>query len=135
MILTQRHRGTEFSFLRSHQVKFLICMTLAAVTLGAAPDSQKRSKDEPEFFSLTVDAKGATGSSAASMKLQLDRYVAEWRDGRLEIGGAELLAAGVPEGPAVGRGLAAALAAKLDGQVGGRDAELGVALEAAQRGE
>jgi hypothetical protein len=58
-------------------VKFLICMTLAAVTLSAAPDSQKRSKGEPEFFSLTVDAKGATGSSAASMKLQLDRYVAD----------------------------------------------------------
>ena len=40
----------------------------------------------------------------------LDRYVGEWRDVELEIGGEDLLAAGVPEGPAIGRGLDAALA-------------------------
>jgi tRNA nucleotidyltransferase (CCA-adding enzyme) len=51
---------------------------------------------------------------------------------KLEIGGADLLAAGVPEGPAVGRGLAAALAAKLDGRTSGRDAELAEALSAAR---
>jgi tRNA nucleotidyltransferase (CCA-adding enzyme) len=88
---------------------------------------------------LTAHARGRTGVELAIARALgadwLDRYVAEWRDVRLEIGGAELLAAGVPEGPAVGRGLAAALAAKLDGHVGGRDAELAVALEAAQRGE
>jgi tRNA nucleotidyltransferase (CCA-adding enzyme) len=50
----------------------------------------------------------------------------------LEIDGGDLLRAGVPEGPAVGRGLAAALAAKLDGAVAGRDGELAVALRAAQ---
>ncbi len=61
----------------------------------------------------------------------LDRYVAEWRHVRLEIGGDDLLAAGVPEGPAVGRGLEAALARKLDGEVAGRAAELEAALEAA----
>jgi tRNA nucleotidyltransferase (CCA-adding enzyme) len=62
----------------------------------------------------------------------LDRYVAEWRAVRLEIDGNDLLDAGVPEGPAVGRGLAAALAARLDARVEGRDAELAVALEAAR---
>jgi len=61
----------------------------------------------------------------------LDRYVREWRDVRLEISGADLLAAGVPQGPAIGRGLAAALAAKLDEGVRGREAELAVALRAA----
>lgn len=60
----------------------------------------------------------------------LDPYVREWRDVRLEITGADLLAAGVPEGPAIGRGLAAALAAKLDEGVSGRDAELAAALRA-----
>ena len=45
----------------------------------------------------------------------LDRYLLEWRDVSLEIDGADLIAAGVPEGPAVGRGLAAALREKLDG--------------------
>ena len=61
----------------------------------------------------------------------LDDYVRDWRNVRLEITGADLMAAGVPEGPAVGRGLAAALAAKLDGEVGDRDDELRVALAAA----
>ena len=51
---------------------------------------------------------------------------------RLEITGDDLIAAGVPEGPAVGRGLEAALRAKLDGEVAGRDDELRIALDAAR---
>jgi tRNA nucleotidyltransferase (CCA-adding enzyme) len=62
----------------------------------------------------------------------LDRYVEEWRGVRLEIDGEDLIAAGVEQGPAVGRGLSAALAAKLDGRVRGREAELDVALAAAR---
>ena len=62
----------------------------------------------------------------------LDRFVEEWRGVRLEIGGEDLLEAGVPQGPAVGRGLAAALAARLDGQAKGREAELEIALAAAR---
>jgi tRNA nucleotidyltransferase (CCA-adding enzyme) len=64
----------------------------------------------------------------------LDRYVMEWRDVRLEISGEDLLAEGVTQGPGVGRGLAAALAARLDGQVRGREEELDVALRAAREG-
>jgi tRNA nucleotidyltransferase (CCA-adding enzyme) len=64
----------------------------------------------------------------------LDRYVAEWRAVRLAIDGTDLLAAGIPEGPAIGRGLAAALAAKLDGEVEGREEELAAALPAARSG-
>jgi tRNA nucleotidyltransferase (CCA-adding enzyme) len=62
----------------------------------------------------------------------LDGYVGEWRHVRLEITGDDLLAAGVPEGPAIGRGLAAALRAKLDGEVAGRKQELTIALDAAR---
>jgi tRNA nucleotidyltransferase (CCA-adding enzyme) len=64
----------------------------------------------------------------------LDRYAAEWRHVALEITGEDLLAAGIPEGPAIGRGLEAALSGKLDGELSGRDQELDVALAAA-RGE
>ena len=60
----------------------------------------------------------------------LDDYIREWRAVRLEIDGADLIAAGVAEGPAVGQGLAAALDAKLDGEVAGRDDELRVAVAA-----
>ena len=61
----------------------------------------------------------------------LDRYMAEWRRVRLEIDGADLLAAGVEEGPAIGRGLGAALRQKLDGELSGRETELAAALAAA----
>jgi tRNA nucleotidyltransferase (CCA-adding enzyme) len=64
----------------------------------------------------------------------LDRWLREWRNVGLEIDGDDLIAAGVAEGPAVGRGLDAALVAKLDGEVEGRERELELALRAA-RGE
>jgi tRNA nucleotidyltransferase (CCA-adding enzyme) len=64
----------------------------------------------------------------------LDRYAGDWRNVGLEITGDDLLAEGIPEGPAIGRGLEAALSGKLDGEISGRDEELRVALAAA-RGE
>ena len=62
----------------------------------------------------------------------LDSFIGDWRRVRLEIDGDDLLAAGIEQGPAVGRGLAAALAAKLDGEISGREAELETALAAAR---
>jgi tRNA nucleotidyltransferase (CCA-adding enzyme) len=64
----------------------------------------------------------------------LDRYAAELRHVTLQISGEDLLAQGIPEGPAVGRGLDAALSGKLDGEISGREEELRIALAAA-RGE
>jgi tRNA nucleotidyltransferase (CCA-adding enzyme) len=64
-----------------------------------------------------------------------ERQAREWleqlRHVRLLIDGRDLIAAGVPEGPAIGRGLRAALAARLDGQAIGREQELAKALNAA----
>jgi tRNA nucleotidyltransferase (CCA-adding enzyme) len=54
-----------------------------------------------------------------------------WRTVELEIGGADLTAAGLA-GPAIGRGLDAALVAKLDGEAPTRADELRVALVAAE---
>jgi tRNA nucleotidyltransferase (CCA-adding enzyme) len=62
----------------------------------------------------------------------LDRYLLEWRAVELEIDGADLLSAGVPQGPALGRGLREALRRKLDGEVEGRERELEAALAAAR---
>jgi tRNA nucleotidyltransferase (CCA-adding enzyme) len=64
----------------------------------------------------------------------LDRYAGEWRHVGLEITGEDLLTEGIPEGPAVGQGLEAALSGKLDGEISGHDEELRIALAAA-RGE
>ncbi|MGH2855858.1 MAG: hypothetical protein ACRDMJ_00080 [Solirubrobacteraceae bacterium] len=63
------------------------------------------------------------------------RTAREWlerlRHVGLEIDGDDLLEAGITRGPAVGAGLAAARAARLDGRAPGRDAQLEVALRAA----
>jgi hypothetical protein len=50
----------------------------------------------------------------------------------LLIDGRDLLDAGLPPGPAIGRGLAAARAAALDGRASDRQAQLEVAIGAAR---
>jgi len=57
------------------------------------------------------------------------RWIDDLRHVRLDITGADLLAAGVPQGPEVGERLRRALDRKLDGEVAGRAAELAAALE------
>ncbi len=63
----------------------------------------------------------------------LDRYLTRWRKVELEIDGDDLIAAGVAQGPAIGRGLQAARLQKLEGEIDGRDEELAIALAAALR--
>jgi tRNA nucleotidyltransferase (CCA-adding enzyme) len=77
----------------------------------------------PELVALA----GALGPAEAARE-----WLERLRDVRLRIDGRDLLEAGVPEGPRVGRGLAAALAAKLDGRARGREEELATALEASR---
>jgi tRNA nucleotidyltransferase (CCA-adding enzyme) len=77
----------------------------------------------PELVALA----GALGPTERARE-----WLTELRHVRLEIDGDALLAAGIPEGPAIGRGLAAALAGKLDGRASGREAELALALAAAR---
>jgi tRNA nucleotidyltransferase (CCA-adding enzyme) len=109
-----------------------------AAALGRLADAPRLADARPSRPSEAVElATGRTGVELALARALgaewLDRYVGEWRHVRLEIGGDDLLAAGIPQGPAVGRGLAAALARKLDGEVAGSDEELAVALDAARR--
>jgi tRNA nucleotidyltransferase (CCA-adding enzyme) len=75
----------------------------------------------PELVALA----GALGPAEAARE-----WLASLRHVKLEIDGADLLAAGLPEGPGIGRGLRAALAAKLDGRASGPEAELAQALAA-----
>ncbi len=91
----------------------------------------------PERPSVCVrSARGKTGVELVLARALgaawLDDYVERWRDVRLEISGDDLLSAGVAQGPAIGHGLEAALGAKLDGEVHGREEELRVALDAAR---
>jgi tRNA nucleotidyltransferase (CCA-adding enzyme) len=110
-----------------------------AVVRGEAGSAPRLAARTPSSASEGVDlARGASGVELVIARALgarwLDDYVSEWRHVGLEITGADLLAAGVSEGPALGRGLEAALAGKLDGEVVGREAELRTALEAAREG-
>ncbi len=112
---------------------------LIAVMRGRVERARALASQRPEGAAQAVAAaRGHTGVELALARglgaAWLDRYVSEWRAVRLEISGTDLLRAGVPEGPAVGRGLGAALRAKLDGETRGREDELEVALEAAGEG-
>src|ERR1019366_3651962 len=83
---------------------------IAAAVAGAAP--------------VVVALAGALGPRDAAVQ-----WIASLRHVTLEIGGADLVEAGIAPGPAVGRGLRAALAARLDGRARGREAELAWALQ------
>ena len=108
-----------------------------AAALGSAGGEVELAAARPERPSEAVEL--ARGSGPVELALAralgaewLDRYLLEWRPLRLEIDGRDLIAAGVAQGPALGRGLAAALRRKLDGEISGRDEELAAALAAAR---
>ncbi len=110
---------------------------LLAAALGPAGEEDDLAAGRPGCPSEGVEL--ARGHDPVELVLAralgaewLDDYVGGWRTVELEIDGADLLAAGVPQGEALGRGLRAALRAKLDGEVAGRDQELALALAAAR---
>ena len=84
--------------------------------------AQSATSAVPELVALA----GALGPAK-----QAHAWLTRLRHVRPSISGEDLLAAGVPAGPAIGRGLRAALAAKLDGTASGREGELEAALRAA----
>jgi tRNA nucleotidyltransferase (CCA-adding enzyme) len=99
---------------------------LASRLRGATRPSEIAAAAErasPELVALA----GAVGATDPA-----NDWLRHLRHLSLEIDGSDLLAAGVPEGPAVGRGLRAALSAKLDGRATGREQELQAALQAAR---
>jgi tRNA nucleotidyltransferase (CCA-adding enzyme) len=100
---------------------------LAVELRGELRPSQLRALldgEPPEALALAL----ALGAPAAPI---LD-YVTRLSGMRLEIDGGDLLAAGLPESPVLGRALARTLDRKLDGEVDGREDELRVALEIAR---
>ena len=83
--------------------------------------------EPPEALALAL-ALGAPGEPVL-------RYLSELRSVTLDITGADLLDAGVPESSAIGRALRETLRRKLDGEVSGRERELELALTLARDGE
>jgi tRNA nucleotidyltransferase (CCA-adding enzyme) len=107
---------------------------IAAALGGEALARQLAAADRPSQIAALArhrPSEQLAVAAALGAGPQVARWADELRHVRLEISGDDLIAAGVPEGPAVGRGLATALARKLDGAPGGREAELRDALDAA----
>jgi tRNA nucleotidyltransferase (CCA-adding enzyme) len=78
-----------------------------------------------------VPPEGVALAGALGCEEPARRWLKETRHVRLEITGDDLLAAGIPEGPEVGRRLEAVLKLRLDGELpAGREAELEAALDA-----
>ncbi|MEA2219557.1 MAG: hypothetical protein QOJ35_2183 [Solirubrobacteraceae bacterium] len=76
---------------------------------------------------LPVEAVALAGADGAPAAVR--RWLHELRHVALAIDGDDLLAAGVPRGPEIGRLLAATLDLRLDGELdGGRDAQIAAAL-------
>jgi tRNA nucleotidyltransferase (CCA-adding enzyme) len=100
-----------------------------------APELAKR-LERARLPSQIAAAAGRAGPELMALAGAIgpERQAREWltrlRHVGLEIDGGDLLAAGVPQGPLVGRGLRAALAAKLNGRASGREEELTRALQA-----
>jgi tRNA nucleotidyltransferase (CCA-adding enzyme) len=109
-----------------------------AAALGRWIDAPRDlAEARPERPSEIVElARGRTGLELALARALgaewLDRYITEYRHVRLEVDGNDLIAAGIREGPAIGRGLSAALRAKLDGEIEGASRELAAAVAAAR---
>jgi len=111
--------------------------TLLAAALGPVGDEQELALAKPDSPSAAVELAQRHGAAELALARALgadwlDEYLGVWRTVELEIDGADLIAAGIPQGPTLGRGLRAALRAKLDGEIDGREQELAVALEAAR---
>jgi tRNA nucleotidyltransferase (CCA-adding enzyme) len=109
---------------------------ILAATAGAAATAEAlAAATRPSQIAAAVDHAGPELVALAGA-LGPAQVAREWltrlRHIGLAIDGDDLLAEGIPRGPAVGRGLRAALAAKLDGWASGREEELAEALRAAR---
>jgi tRNA nucleotidyltransferase (CCA-adding enzyme) len=102
-----------------------------------APALAERLQSEPRPSEIAAAAQRTSPEAVALAGPLGDADAARsWLDDlrhvALEINGDDLVAAGIPPGPAIGRGLRTALHRKLDGEVETREEELAVALAAAR---
>lgn len=115
--------AASYGFTAAEQRALDRCAALAPVIEARPSEVVAALRGEPVE---AVAVAGARGNDDVAR-----RYLRQWRHVRLAIDGNDLLAAGVPEGPELGRRLAVALARRLDGELAdGRDAELAAALDA-----
>jgi tRNA nucleotidyltransferase (CCA-adding enzyme) len=110
-----------------------------ALAAGAVPRliEQLPAAERPSMIRAAVQGvplEGVALAGALGCEEPARRWLQDTRHVRLEIDGADLIAAGIPEGPEIGQRLAAVLKSRLDGELAsGHEAELAAALEARAR--
>jgi tRNA nucleotidyltransferase (CCA-adding enzyme) len=106
---------------------------LAVFGSGARPSELHRALSAEPCEAIALAGALAGEGAGKGAPVAAAEWFSRLRHVRLEITGDDLLAGGVPSGPRIGRGLAAALALKLDGELpDGREAELLAAIRASQ---
>ncbi|MFL5911632.1 MAG: hypothetical protein ACJ768_13800 [Gaiellaceae bacterium] len=108
----------------------VVCLAQADGIEGRLTGASRRSEIAAAARSVPVEAVALAGALGAEAPARA--WIEELRRVTLDIDGADLLAAGIPQGEGLGRALAAALDARLDGAAPDRDAQLAIALAAAR---
>jgi tRNA nucleotidyltransferase (CCA-adding enzyme) len=125
----------DFEFHAEVRERVLAAAFDAPALARAIEQAERPSQLRAALAGRHVEAVALAGALAARRSpqaaLAAERWLGELRNVALEIGGDDVIAAGIPEGPEIGRRLQLALDRKLDGELGaGREAELAAALEA-----
>jgi tRNA nucleotidyltransferase (CCA-adding enzyme) len=108
---------------------------LVAERATAVAQSLRQARFPSEIAAAVGDAHGvelAAVAGALGAAAPAREWLERLRHLGLEISGDDLLAAGVPPGPSLGAGLAAARSARLDGRADSRQAQLAEALRVAR---
>jgi tRNA nucleotidyltransferase (CCA-adding enzyme) len=125
----------EMEFTAPERDRAIRTATLAPQLIGALEGARTPSRLHAAVHAAPPESVALAGSLAEQQQrteaaINAARWLSELRHVHLQISGDDLLAAGIPAGPEIGRRLDAALARKLDGElIGGREAELSAALE------
>jgi tRNA nucleotidyltransferase (CCA-adding enzyme) len=119
----------EWAFERAQRDAIIAAATRSRALAAALQGARAPSEVAAAVGGAGVETVALAGAFGADDEAR--RWLSDLRHVRLEIDGRDMLAAGVDSGPAVGAGLRAALAAKLDGHADSRAAQLAQALRAA----
>jgi tRNA nucleotidyltransferase (CCA-adding enzyme) len=119
----------EWAFERAQRDAIIAAATRSRALAAALQGARAPSEVAAAVGGAGVETVALAGAFGADDEAR--RWLSDLRHVRLEIDGRDMLAAGVDIGPAVGAGLRAALAAKLDGHADSRAAQLALALRAA----
>lgn len=118
----------ELDFSAAERAVLRACLQAAALA-EAATRASRPSELARVLRGVPVEAMAIAGADGAAAAVS--RWLHELRSVRLAISGDDLIAAGIPQGPEVGRRLETTLDRRLDGELeAGREAELSAALQA-----